>query len=72
MWLVKDATGDNRVWKYIQGKEKSVTILKSTEIGNSLWSSGLTAKGLSSIPGQGTKIPQAVQYSNKQTKTQRF
>ena len=28
MWLVRDATGDNRVWKYIQGKEKSVTIFK--------------------------------------------
>ena len=28
MWLVRDAAGENRVWKYIQGKEKSVTIFK--------------------------------------------
>ena len=68
MWLVRDATGENRVWKYIQGKEKSVTSFKKAQgLEISLWSSGLTARGLSLIPGQGTKIPQAEQYSEKQT-----
>ena len=62
-------TGFENIYK---AKRKVSQFLKSTGMGNSLWSSGLTAKGLSSIPGQGTKIPQAVQYSNKQTKTQRF
>ena len=73
MWLVRDATRENRVWKYIKGKEKSVTIFKKVQgLEIPLWSSGLTARSLSLIPGQGTKIPQAEQYGKKQTKTQRF
>ena len=67
--MLLGTTGFENIYK---AKRKVSQFLKSTGIGNSLWSSGLTAKGLSSIPGQGTKIPQAVQYSNKQTKTQRF
>ena len=47
--------------------------LIQTCIGNSLavqWLGlhAFTAKGMGSIPGQGTKIPQATQYSKNKTK----
>ena len=53
-----------------KGKEPQLAFLKKNSLGNSLAVQGLglhsfTAKGLGSIPGQGTKILQAVPGKKK-------